>query len=275
MKEALYCSLFLSLLFTATQSAHAATNSKLTLETGLEYYTGKYGTDHETNIMYIPVTCKIQAQGWSLKMSIPYIQISGANDVVGGLGQTAGPAAHTYSVRSGMGDFHVAASHNVISGGSRDALIQLTGKAKFATADSNKGLGTGKNDYALETTLFKPFGSLAAFATLGYKDYGSPAAYKLNNVFYGSLGGNYKFNRDTNGGAMLYASQKVLANKSHRAEALLFVGHTLGNRWKMRGYLLRGFTNSVPDWGGGVLVNYLFEKQQLPAELAMPGSGKT
>jgi hypothetical protein len=172
-----------------------------------------------------------------------------------------------------MGDLLVAASRNVFNGGTGGSLIQLTGKAKFATANSSKSLGTGKNDYAVESTLFKPFESLAAFGTLGYKNYGSPAAYKLNDVFYGSLGGNYKFNRDTNGGAMLFASQKVMANKSHRTEALIFVSRTLGRQWKTRGYLLKGFTNSVPNWGGGVLVDYLFETKQQPVAFVLPGSG--
>ena len=29
-------------------------------------------------------------------------------------------------------------------------LIDLTGKVKFGTADENKGLGTGENDYAVQ-----------------------------------------------------------------------------------------------------------------------------
>ena len=273
MKDVLFFSLIISLFLASTQAAHAEVSTKFTLETGLEYYTGNYGGSQPTDILYLPVTGKVQRKEWTLKLTIPYLEITGANRVVDGLGQTIATASNNRTVRSGMGDWIVAATRNVYNGGAQGFLLNLTGKSKLATADSAKGLGTGVNDYALESTLFKPADILTPFGTLGYKRYGSPATYRLNNVFYGSLGASYKFSQDTNAGAMFIAGQRVMANKSNRAEVLFFVSHMLGRQWKTQGYVLKGFTDSVPNWGGGVLVDYIFEMKQKPAQLVLSGFG--
>jgi hypothetical protein len=270
MKDVASVSLIAIFCLASTHEVQAEVNTRLTLETGLEYYTGKYASDHTTDILYIPVTGKIKGKEWTLKMTIPYLEITGASNVVNGLGQTAGTATHNHIVRSGMGDWVLAATRNVFNGGARGYVVNLTGKVKLATADSSKGLGTGENDYAVESTLFKPSDGFTSFGTLGYKTYGSPVAYKLKNVFYGSLGGSYRFNPETSGGAMLIAGQRIMANRSNRAEVLLFASHTLGKQWKAQGYLLKGFTNSVPDWGGGVLVEYAIEIKQKSFQFALP-----
>ena len=270
MKDAISVSLISILFLASIHVVHAEVNTKITLETGVEYYTGKYASDHSTDILYIPVTGKIKGKEWTLKMTIPYLEITGASNVVNGLGQTTETVTHSHIVRSGMGDWVLSATRNIFNGGSGSFVVNLTGKVKLATADSSKGLGTGENDYAVESSLFKPSGSFTSFGTLGYKTYGSPAAYKLNNVFYGSLGGSYRFNPETSGGAMLIAGQKIMANRSNRAEVLLFASHILGKQWKAQGYLLKGFTNSVPNWGGGVLVEYIIEMKQRSSKLVLP-----
>ena len=266
MKHAVFSvSLIAVFCLASIQGVYADANTKMSLETGLEYYTGKFGTDHPTDILYVPVTGKIHSKEWTLKMTIPYIEITGANNVVGRLGQTVGTATHTHIVRAGMGDWVVSATRNIFNNGYNGFALNLTGKVKIAMADSAKGLGSGKNDYALETTLFRPSRRFTTFGTLGYKNYGSPEAYTLNNVFYGSLGGSYRFNRTTSGGAMLVAGERIMANRSNRAEAIFFFSHKLGKQWKTQGYMLKGFTDSVPNWGGGILIDYMFDIKQGPA----------
>jgi len=270
MKDAISVSLIAIFCLASTHEVQAEVNTRFSLETGLEYYTGNYASDHSTDILYIPVTGKIKGKEWTLKMTIPYLEITGASNVVNGLGQTTETVTHSHIVRSGMGDWILAGTRNVFNGGASGYMVNLTGKVKLATADSSKGLGTGENDYAVESSLFKPSGSFTSFGTLGYKTYGSPAAYKLNNVFYGSVGGSYRFNPDTSGGAMFIAGERIMDNRSNRAEVLLFASHTLGKQWKTQGYLLKGFTDSVPNWGGGVLVEFIIEMKPRSSNLVLP-----
>jgi hypothetical protein len=261
MKNAiLAASLFAS--FAATvHLAHAEEGGKFSLETGMDYNTGKYGGTQSTNIRYVPVTGKYQGKSWTLKLTVPYLQISGPASVISvinGTGLAGVAGSNAPLTRSGLGDVIAGASHNAYNGGTGGVMVNLTGKIKFGTASSAQGLGTGKNDYALQADMYQVTGSLTNFGTFGYKKYGSPVGYKLNNVFYGALGASYKFNPETSGGMMLNLGQKTTSTGSFHVEVIAFANHQLDKTWKVQGYVLKGFTNSVPDFGAGVTLAYLF-----------------
>lgn len=253
MKKAILAqSLLLLFAIAPFQGAHAEGKEKFSLETGMDYSTGKYGGTQSTDMVYVPVTGKYQGDSWTLKLTVPYLRITGPSNVVNGVGQTGTAASNTRSTRSGLGDVIAAASHNVYNGGSSGLFVNLTGKVKFGTASYSKGLGTGENDYMLQSDLYQVNGDFTAFGNIGYRVNGSPAAYTLNNVVYGLLGGSYKFSQETSGGAMLNLSQKTSVAGSSHAEALFFVSHKIDKDWKVQGYALKGLTNSVPDSGAGV-----------------------
>jgi hypothetical protein len=238
--------------------AYAEADGKFSLATGLDYSTGTYGGSQSTDILYVPVTGKYQEGPWSLKLTVPYLQITGPGNVLRGVGQTRTTATSARITQSGMGDVVAAATRTVYSDTASGFMANLTGKIKFGTADSTRGLGTGKNDYAFQSGLYKTMGQLTAFGTVGYRIYGSPVGYTLNNVFYGSLGGSYKLSGITSAGAMLNMRQQVTAYSPALREMLFFVSQKLGNDWKSQGYVLKGFTNGSPDWGAGASLIYLF-----------------
>ncbi len=241
------------------KAAHAEEIGKFSLETGMDVNTGKYGGTQSTEILYVPFTGKYQGKSWTLKLTIPYLQITGPNNIINGVG-AAGTATTTRSSRSGMGDVLAAATHNAYNGGPAGLIVNLTGKVKLGTAKSTNGfgLGTGKNDYAFQSDLFQVAGDLTTFGSVGYKLHGSPAGYKLNDVFYGSLGVSYKFRQETNGGMMLDLGQKSTATGSSHIQAIFFLSQKLSKNWKAQGYVLKGFTNAVPDVGAGAAFAYLF-----------------
>jgi hypothetical protein len=244
------------------QSTLAADAGKLSLETGLDYNTGTYGGTQSTEIYYVPVTVKYQeAQDWSVKMTVPYLRITGPANVIGLINGTAVAGATTStgtSTRSGWGDVLVAASHIAYNGGPAGLIVNVTGKIKFGTASAAEGLGTGKNDYAAQTDLYRVTGNHTVFGSIGYRVYGSPPGFQLYNGFYGSLGDSYKFTPETSGGILLNVGQKVILGGSMREDALAFVNHKFDKNWKVQGYFLKGFTNSVPDWGTGATLSYTF-----------------
>jgi hypothetical protein len=258
MKSAILATSLIALFTTAIiQNAYAQENGKFSLETGMGYTTGKYGGTQSTNILYVPVVGKYEIKSWTLKLTVPYLRVSGPRNVINGVG-VAGAATPAVTTRSGLGDVIAAATHNFYNGGSSGLLIDLTGKIKFGTASSTQGLGTGKNDYAFQVDLYQTTGDHTNFGNVGYKIYSSPVGYKLNNVFYGSLGGSYKFNQETSGGMMVNFSQKVTAKGSSHIQAIFFASHKLDKNLKAQGYVLKGFTNSVPSWGVAATVAYLF-----------------
>lgn len=238
-------------------SAHAEGAGKFSLETGMDYNTGKYGGTQSTSILYIPVTAKYQEESWTLKVTVPYLRITGPGNVVV-INGNAAAGANPVPTRSGMGDVLVAVTHSMYKGGASGFFANLTGKIKLATADAATGLGTGENDYALQADLYQVAGNATTFGSLGYRVYGSPPGLQLNNALYGSLGVSYGFGPETHGGIMLSAGQHIVATTSSRLEALLFVNHKLSPEWKTQAYVLKGFTNSVPAWGVGATLAYLF-----------------
>ncbi|MGC2047816.1 MAG: hypothetical protein WA635_04315 [Gallionella sp.] len=236
--------------------ALAVEYGKFTLETGMDYNTGKYGGTQSTSILYVPVTLKYYRNSWTLKLTVPYLQISGPYNVINGVGVT-GVATTSSTTRSGLGDVVLAATRNVYNGSSSGFFVNLTGKLKLGTASSAQGMGTGRNDYAFQSDVFQLTGRLTSFGTLGYRVYGMPTGYSLNNVFYGLLGGSYQFDQETHGGMMLNLAQKSTATGASRIETIFFASHKMDKNLKAQGYLLKGFTRSVPDWGIGASIGFL------------------
>jgi hypothetical protein len=257
MKSAIFSFIILAVLATTpVHTALADEYGKFMLETGMDYNTGKYGGTQSTSILYVPVTWKYQDKLWTLKLTVPYLQISGPYNVIYGVGVT-GATTTTSSTRSGLGDVVVAATRNVFNSDSSRLIVNITGKVKLGTASSAQGMGTGTTDYAFQSEVYQLTGGLTSFGALGYKVYGRPTGYSLNNVFYGYLGGSYKFNQETNGGMMLNLAQKSTEMSSPRIEVVFFASLKLDKSRKVQGYALKGFTNSVPNWGTGASIVFL------------------
>lgn len=264
MKYAVFTSSFIVIFaITHIQAVHAEEGGKISLETGLDYNSGKYGGTQSTDILYMPVTGKYQNKEWILKLTVPYLQITGPGNVINvlnGVGLTGAATTNAPITRSGLGDVVVAATHNTYRAESSGLYVNLTGKVKFGTASKVKGLGTGENDYALQFELFQTMDRLSTFGIFGYKVYGSPAGagYKLANGSFGSFGGSYRLGQETSGGVMINLSQKITTAGSPHREAIFFASHKIEKNWKARGYALKGLTKSVPSWGMGANIAYLF-----------------
>ena len=240
-------------------TTHAAQQGDFSLTTGVDYSAGKYGGTQSTDILYIPITGKYEVDRWAFKLTIPYVRITGPGGVTKDTGVFRATSSAVRTTASGLGDVVAAATYNVYTSGAVDALLlDLTGKVKFGTADDAKGLGTGKNDYAAQVDVYKSVNQFTAFGTLGYKILGSPSGTPLDNVFYGSLGGSYKFTQDTSAGMILDLRQKAFASGAPQRELTAFVSHKLDKSWKAQAYVVKGFTDGSPDLGGGAVITRAF-----------------
>lgn len=225
--------------------------------TGLDYSTGKYGGTETTDIFYFPFTGKYEADEYTLRLTVPYLQVTGPGNVIRDVGQI-GPPSTTSTRQSGLGDIVVAGTYNVYEGRANSALVDVTAKIKFGTADEAKGLGTGKNDYALQADLYKTLGKNTVFGTLGYRVMGSPAGVTLNNVFYASLGAGHQYSQETSAGLILDLREQASATGYAQQELTAYVSHKLGKTWKAQAYALKGFSNGSPDWGAGAMFTAAF-----------------
>jgi hypothetical protein len=223
---------------------------------GFDFSSGDYGTSSTTDIYSFPVFGKYEIGPWIFKLTVPYIIIHGPGNVVPGVGRVnavrGNPnAAPTTNTESGIGDVVAAVTYNVFSRGASDIVVDLTGKVKFGTADENKGLGTGENDYSAQVDVYKSFGQFTALGSVGYSILGSSDSIPLNNVFYGSVGGAYKFDNRTSGGVILDLREAASSTSGPRSEATAYVAYKFTDVWKGQAYVLKGFANGSPDYGIG------------------------
>ena len=228
------------------------------LMSGIDYSSGDYGDDSDTDITSIPLIGKYQTDRWTFKVTVPYIRIKGPGDVIPSIGQISQTPRRNRTTESGWGDTVVSATYSFYPAIAEGLIVDLTGKVKFDTADEDKGLGTGENDYVTQVDIYKGFGKFTAIAGIGYRVYGNPSFGTLDNVFYGSIGGAYRISQTTSIGAFYDYRPKITDAGSEISEVLSFVSYKVSDQWKLQGYFVKGFSDGSPDYGGGALLGYSF-----------------
>jgi len=276
------------LLLIGAPAAHAATapgSDQFSLSAGADYSSGKYGTDTTTDIWSVPVTAAYQSDRWTFKLTVPYINITGPGNVIPGVGKvdnnnplcrgvgravggaihacgsssTGGTAATTTSgSASGLGDITASAGYELFGSADRTFGLDLTGKVKFGTADENKGLGTGKNDYGLSLDTYKVSGAWTAFGGVGWMKYGSSQYIKLKNGFNANIGADYKLSTSDSIGAYYYYRERIADGGAPQSELTGYWNHKFNDNLRVQAYALGGFANGSPDYGAGASLKYTF-----------------
>ncbi|HUJ44685.1 MAG TPA: hypothetical protein VLW52_13880 [Opitutaceae bacterium] len=242
----------------AEMTSSAAPVGKFTGSAGFDYSTGDYGQSANTDIFAIPVIAQWEVDHWTLKLITSYLHVSGPSNVVSGLGAVLTPGPSPSLSRSGFGDLVTTATYNAYSDSASGLSVDLTGKVKFGTASRSKGLGTGENDLGLQVDVYKSIGAVTPFVSLGYRALGSPPGIHLNDVFFGSMGVDYKTDEHTNVGATFLVQERIADTIDPARELSVYISHRLNNEWRLQAYLVTGFTNASPTFEIGGQVGYTF-----------------
>lgn len=247
---------FLTLALLAAASAAQAEDS-FSLGVGFDYSTGKYGGDTSTNILYVPVTGKYIADKLTLKLTVPYIRVSSAGNVVSGMGRTGVTAASSKTTtQSGLGDVIATAAYVIHDSGK--LVLDLAGNVKFGTASAQKSLGTGENDYSAQVDGFYAMSNTSLFTTLGYKVMGQPAGIIVNNIVYGSAGVSQKLDDKYTAGVVLDAAQSATELSPGIRELSVFVSNKIRPDLKLQANLMKGFSDASADYGVGATLTGTF-----------------
>lgn len=249
---------FILTVFLAISTSTSIANDKLTLSTGADYSSGKYGSNASTDTFAIPFAAKYETGLWTFKALIPWLRVTGPGNVVGADRILIGGAPAGRRTDSGFGDLVTAVTYAASYDQASGVGFDLTGKVKWGTADDSKSLGTGKNDYAVQVDAFKSLGATTLFGSLGYKVYGDPAGIDLQDVAYTSLGVSNKFSGTTSAGLSWDYRPRISQNGSSINEMTGFLTQTLSKQTRLQAYILRGFSNGSPDWGGGLNLSFLY-----------------
>lgn len=241
----------------------AAAESDLSVSLGAEYTTGNYGTGADTTIWYFPLSFSYGSEVTTFSITVPYLIVEGPGNVTPAIGDTPrgmapgmgamqvvrpGAVAPTRRRESGLGDVVLSASVRLVAEATAQPRIDLTGKIKLATADEDRNLGTGENDYAVQLDMEKG----VFFGYLGYRVYGDPPGINLDNVAYGLVGLSRPLDSATRAGVSLYAQQAAAVGTDNQLELSLFLNRKLGKGNQLRPYVVFGLSDGSPDWGVGV-----------------------
>lgn len=237
-------------------SATALAEITPSLSTGFDYSSGKYGGATSTEVLYVPVIGKLQFDNFFLKLTVPYIRVSSAGGVVRGMGSFTMANTSKTSTQSGLGDVVASAGYTILESG--NLFLDLVGNVKFGTADPYKNLGTGKNDYSAQLDTYYQLDKTTIFATAGYKVVGAPAGIQVNNIAYGTLGVSQNTGDKTSAGVMLDVAQGSNVLSPGARELTVFVANRISQTLKVQANLMKGFSDSSPDYGGGVMVTGYF-----------------
>jgi hypothetical protein len=244
----------------AGSAATLAADGLVTLGIGAEYSSGKYGSTEDTDILYVPVTAKYETGPWALKLVVPYVRVTGPDNVIG-----AGPDRVTLSrdaaarrTDSGLGDITASAFYNLLNERRAPLGLDLGAKVKFATADEAAGLGTGEHDYSVQADVFKPIGDTTLFGSLGHRWYGDPPAAELRDVTYWSVGFSHRVSAAATAGVAYDYRPRISASGSAISEATAFVSFRLSPQVRLQLYGIVGFSDGSPDYGAGTALNFSF-----------------
>ncbi|MBW3551139.1 MAG: transporter [Proteobacteria bacterium] len=258
-----------SLLCALLLSAGAAqAQDRFSVGVGADYSTGDYGSDTTTEIFSVPLTAKYSSGNWTYKASIPWIRVQGDANVVPGLGSVDNlnprgrgrgrvidePDAADTGSTSGIGDLRLAATYSFDTGGPLG--IDLTGNAKIATADEDKGLGTGAEDYGIALDLYRDFAGTLVFGGAGYTVLGDSSFIEVDSVINTNAGASWAAG---NGrvGLMYDWREAVTAEADDRSEITGFYSFPVGGS-RLQVYGVGGLSDGSPEWGAGVSFSTAF-----------------
>jgi len=228
------------------------------LSTGVDYSSGDYGESEDTDILYIPVGLRYATDAWTFKVTVPYLRSEGPGNVVGagdGGIVVGGPGGET-ETESGLGDVVTAITYTLPGPAENGTFIDFTGKVKFVTADDDKCLGTGENDYYAQLDLATTLGAFTPLIPAGYRFVGEPSGAELDDVFYGSVGTDYRFTRSTSAGLLYDFREASSSTADDSSEVFAYVSHRFNPTIAMTVYGATGFTDGSPDLNVGLQLNW-------------------
>ena len=255
-------------LLLAASAAHAEDGFNLGI--GADYSSGDYGSATTTDIWSVPVTAKYNSGNWTWKASLPWMRVDGDVGVVPGLGNvgnsnpqgrgrgnsgSTAPTGTESGTASGLGDLRLAATYAFDTGGPLG--IDLTGNLKLATADEDKGLGTGENDYGIAVDLYREFDGTLLFGGVGYTMLGDSEFIQLDDVLNANLGASWQVGAGSLG-AMYDWRQAASDGADDRSELTGFYSFKGSDADKFQLYATKGLSDGSPDWGAGVSYSHQF-----------------
>jgi hypothetical protein len=257
------CGAIVALLLFGTAEAFADNQDfSFTLNSGLDYSNGDYGTIKNTGVLVALTSVGVQTGDFRFNLSAPYLNVSGQGlvlfDSSGNPIITDQGTISTSNVRSGFGDLSLSASYDLPPAILDDFELEFIGRVKIPTGSSAKGLSTGKADFGASIDLSREFGIWGPFLTVSYVSVGQPSTYSLSDTYSVSTGTSIELT-DYLVAIVSYdydsASTPLVGNSNELFGSLSWL---YNDKITLTGYATTGLSTGAPAISGGFFVSYKF-----------------
>ena len=207
---------------------------------------------------YVPFSLTYNTFPWKYKITVPYVNISGPGNVIGGAdgGIVIGTDTDGRISEHGIGDSILSTTYSLDDLWGSAPFIDITAKIKLPTADNDKALGTGETDYSLQLDIANTYNKHTPFGTLGYKIVGDPGTINYDNRIYGTIGINYKLSDIYSTGLLFDYRQAIVDTVEDQKEGVAYLNWKPARHLSVMGYLVSGFSDGSPDSGLGFQFKY-------------------
>jgi hypothetical protein len=241
-------------------AASASLTPSVSLSSGVDYSSGKYGDGQSTDILVGLTSVAVTTGDFQFFASMPYLTITGPAYVVvgaGGVPVIVGPKAGRGSTdRSGWGDLSLSGTYTIPSSVLSDFDVAISGRTKIATANSAKGLSTGATDFAFSIDVSRQFDIWSPFVTLGYRIPGNAAFYAFNDAPSFSVGTSVQLGDQVIAIASYDFDGSISSTLADAQELFGSISWLLNNRWTVTAYAEAGLSSGAPGVGTGLLINW-------------------
>lgn len=243
----------------AQDAAAPASDTSVSLSTGLDYSSGHYGSVRATDILVALSDVTVKTGDFQFTAALPYVTITGPAFLVvgaGGVPVVVNSGRTADKERKGWGDLNLSTTYSVPSGLTGEYQVDLTGRIKVPTGDEGQGLTSGETDFGFSVDVSRQIGLWAPFVSFGYRVPGAPTAYSLVSAPSFSVGTSYQisdhllaiasYDFDGTISSTLADSQQLFSSLSWVAsESLTFTA-----------YGEYGLSSGAPKGGGGLLASW-------------------
>jgi len=275
-------------------SGSVAAEPTIRLSSGLDFASGDFGAEIDTEILTIPFQAAIGFEDFELYGSTSYLDLRTAGDVIPGgtgpivtqrcarilnvrpdlfdrlcRGRLSGDPDETRFSNSGLGDTTLGAVWFLPASVTGSWLVDLGASVKLPTASESKSLGTGKTDATFSLDITRGIGAVTLYAGGGYRILGDPSFERsagrqattitLEDGPTATAGLIYSFEDGTSLSLGYDFLAETVADATSTQEVTLGLSVPFGDSgWQWTGYGVAGLTRSSVDFAAGLSISYSF-----------------
>lgn len=216
-----------------------------------EWSQGQYGDTHVTRTQQTTLTTRYRGDRWQVDVDMPWLRVKSPADPA----LLPGSASST---QSGLGDVWLKLSWEMVPLAHHAPGLDLVLKHKTSTGETQRGLGTGGRDWALQLDGSLLLGQgYMLFGHLGHRRTGDVPGYKpYRNPRYGELGIQGQAASHVDVGSY-YTTRQAIGMLGPVKELTAYCSwHDASTR--MQAYATRGMATASPDWAAGLIARQRF-----------------